>query len=130
MNPVTGSWGREVLSIVMNARGYSYRQMRLPRLTLIHVALGWAALSVAAALILPPIDSRVPPNRALEVAFLVCAAILLAASLFAAVKYFLAAWLKVRTVPNKTSYVIWIGLETSAAVGAVVAVIYGLIRHV
>jgi len=43
-------------------------------------------------------------------------------------RYFSRAWRNRRRVPNRTEYVVWLGLETLAAVGVVIAVLYGYSR--
>jgi hypothetical protein len=47
----------------------------------------------------------------------ICCALLFIATPIALVTYFNRAWRKVGSVPNRAAYVIWLGVETVAAVG-------------
>lgn len=91
--------------------------MRVPRITLGNVLIAWFIWSIAAALALPPIDSRLPPHPVLKYIFLPMGVLLLAATPVAAFRYFNQAWRRASSLPNRPSYIIWLGLETSVAVG-------------
>jgi len=102
---------------------------RLPRITLVRVALSWIVFLVIGALALPPIDSTGAPNAALNHGFAVCGAFLLLLTIYAVVAYFMTAWRKIGMVPNRSSYVVWVGFETGLALSAVAAVLYVVVRR-
>jgi len=103
--------------------------MQLPRPNLVQLALAWAALLICSALVLPPLDSHIQPRPAVMAVFLVCGTVLLCATFIAAVRYFTQSWGRVRQVPNRTAYVTWLIVESSAAVAVMLFLIYGLTRH-
>ncbi len=79
---------------------------------LLFLCLGWAGLLVFSAVVLPPLDSHIPPQPAIYwsvvtimVAFALYTAIVLPAYLY-------QSWRKFAAVPNKTAYGIWLGFET------------------
>ena len=102
---------------------------RLPRITLVSVAVSWAVFLVIGALVLPPLDSAGTPNAALAHVFAVCGALSLFVTIYAVIVYLTTAWRKIATVPNRSSYVVWIGFETGLAVAAVAAVVYTVVRR-
>jgi hypothetical protein len=104
--------------------------MRKPRLNLANVALSWFVYCVGAALVLTPLDSRLQPHVAFVAVLLVVGAVLAAATAVAALRYFTEAWRKARTVPNRTAYILWLSLETSAAAVVLVFLAYGLMRRI
>ncbi len=102
---------------------------RLPRITLVSVAVSWAVFLVIGALALPPLDSVGTPNVAFAHAFAVCGAVLLFVTVYAVLVYLTTAWQKIATVPNRSSYVVWVGFETGLAVAAVAAVVYTVVHR-
>jgi hypothetical protein len=103
--------------------------MRLPRLNLAHVALGWVVFLIGAALVLPPLDSHVQPHPALKALLFVCGTGLIAATFMAAFRYFNEAWGKARNVSNKAAYVVWLSLESLAAIVVLFLLFFGLRRR-
>jgi len=97
---------------------------RLPRINLASVAVLWAVFLVAAALLLPPLDSSGTPNASLAHVVAVCAGCLVLVAIYAVLVYLITAWRKAATAPNRASYVVWIGLETGLAVAGVAAMVY------
>jgi hypothetical protein len=99
------------------------------RLTLGNVLIAWFVFLLGSAFLLPPIGSRAPVHPILRLVLFLSAALLLVATPVTAVKYFKEAWRKVGSVPNRTSYIVWLGLETSAAVGVLGLVVYLFIHR-
>lgn len=91
--------------------------MLLSRLTLGRVALAWFAFLWTAALVLPNLDSHAQANPVVKAMLLAGYATLLVGTPIALINYFNRAWRRVGTVPNTTVYVIWLSLESIAAVG-------------
>ena len=52
--------------------------------------------------------------------------LLLVTTPFVVYQYFDSAWWKAASAPNKTAYVIWVGLETVAAVTVTCALLYAV----
>lgn len=86
----------------------------------------WTVLLLAAAFVLPPLDSHVKPYPVLEGVFLAVTGLLLLATAHSVVAYFWDAWQRLRTAPNKLAFAVWLGFETSVAVAAVVVLISGV----
>ena len=105
------------------------RLMRVPPITLGKVLIAWLVFLLGAALILPPLDSHAPVSSTQGLVLLLCLGLLLIATPIAAVRYFRQAWQKVDSVPNRTSYVVWLGLETTAAVGVLALIVYILMHR-
>lgn len=101
---------------------------RLPRITLVSVVVLWAVFLIIGGLALPPLDSSGTPDAAIAHVFAVCAACLLLLTAYAVVVYLMTAWRKIATVPDRSSYVVWVGFETGLAMAAVAAMIY-LVVH-
>ena len=97
---------------------------RLPHISVAGVAVLWAVFLVAAALLLPPLDSSGIPNASLAHVFAVCAGCLVLVAIYAVLVYLITAWRKATTAPNRASYVVWIGFETGLAVAGVAAMVY------
>ena len=88
----------------------------LSRLTLGRVALAWFAFLWIAALILPNLDSHAQAHPAAKAIAAAGYATLLVTTPIALIRYFNRAWRRVSTVENKIVYVIWLSLESTAAV--------------
>ena len=86
------------------------------RLTLGKVVVGWAVFFIGAALVLPPLDSHAPISPALKLFILVVSALLVVGTPVATFRYFNEQWRRASAVPNRTPYVLWLSLETTAAV--------------
>jgi hypothetical protein len=101
--------------------------MHLSRLTLGKIALAWFVFLLVAAWVLPPLDShqRVPP-AVKGVAAVVCGLFIIG-TLIALTTYFTRAWRKLGTVPNRSAYMTWLGLETIAALFVLCGLAYSTI---
>jgi general secretion pathway protein G len=82
---------------------------------------GWFLILVAAAIILPPIDSRRVSGNAVPILALTAVWLLLTVVTLSA--YFYRAWKRVSEVSNKTTYIAWLTFET----GCVLASVCGLV---
>jgi hypothetical protein len=98
--------------------------MLLSRLTLGKVALAWIVFLWGAALVLPNLDSHAQAHPAVRAIVAAGYATLLVGTPIALITYFNRAWRRVGTVPNTTVYVIWLSLESIAAVGFLAALAY------
>ncbi len=91
--------------------------------------VGWMVVLLAAAWLLPPLDSpRIEPHPVAAAVVVAACALFLIITCISLYRYFRAAWSKWRTVPNRTEYVVWISLETLAAIAVIVAAIWGYVR--
>jgi hypothetical protein len=90
--------------------------------------LGWMILLIGAAWLLPPLDSRVKPHPAAIVLVVAGCAVFLILGCISLYRYFDDSWRKWRDVPNKPEYVVWLSLETLAAIGVVIAALWGYSR--
>jgi hypothetical protein len=97
------------------------------RLTLGRVALAWFAFLWAAARVLPNLDSHAQANPVVKAMLAVGYATLLVGTPIALINYFNRAWRRVGTVPNTTVYVVWLSLESIAAVGFLALLAYSAI---
>jgi hypothetical protein len=94
------------------------------RLTIGKVALAWVMFLSGAALILPNLDSRAHANPAGKAIVVVGYITLLIGTPIALTNYFNRAWRRVGTITNTTVYVIWLSLESIAAVAFLGLVAY------
>jgi len=90
--------------------------------------LGWMILLIGAAWLLPPLDSRVKPQPWAVVLVVAGCAVGLVLGTISLYRYFHDSWRQWRDVPNKTEYIVWLSLETLAAVGVVIAALWGYSR--
>ena len=90
--------------------------------------LGWMIILILAAVLLPPLDSRIQPHPTVAVFVVVCCAALLTVTCISLFRYFRDSWRKWRSVSNRTEYLIWLSLETFAAIGVLVAAVWGYTR--
>ena len=90
--------------------------------------LGWMILLIGAASLLPPLDSRVRPHPAAIVLVVAGCAVGLILGCISLYRYFDKSWRQWRGVPNRTEYVVWLSLETLAAIGVVIAALWGYSR--
>ena len=87
-------------------------------MTLGRVALAWIVFLWGAALVLPNIDDSDPQvNPAVKLIVTAVYVTLLIGTPIALINYFNRAWRRFGAVPNTTVYVIWLSLESIAAVG-------------
>ncbi len=93
--------------------------------------LGLALVSFVMALILPPIDSHLKPPPLVFWSLVTLLALLTVCIAIAVPTYLYRSWARLRTVPNKTAYVIWLGFETllafACAIGVAVFLLQGLL---
>lgn len=104
--------------------------MRAFRLTLGKVTVAGFVFLWAAALILPNLDSHARVHPAVKVIVTVYLALLLGATPIALVDYFNRQWRRVRSVPNRSAYVLWLSLESIAAMGVLGLLAYALVTAV
>jgi hypothetical protein len=97
------------------------------RLTVGRVALAWFAFLWIAALVLPNLDSHARAHPAAKAIMAAGYVTLLIASPIALVSYFNREWRRARSGPNTTVYVIWLSLESVAALGFLVLLVYSAI---
>lgn len=88
---------------------------RCPGLRSAGLLLGWFVFLLGAALLLPPLDSHASAQPTVKAAFAVVGALFVIGTLVALMSYFMRAWQRLGTVPNRTAYMVWVGLETVAA---------------
>ena len=77
--------------------------------------LGWMVFLIAAAWLLPPLDSRMQPDPVASVVVVAGCAVFLILTCASLYRYFNDSWRKWRDVPNRIEYVVWLSLETLAA---------------
>jgi hypothetical protein len=99
-------------------------KMLLSRLTLGRFVLAWMVFLWCAALALPHLDSHAQANPVVKAIFVAGYATLLTGTPIALMNYFNRAWRRVGIVPNTTVYVIWLSLESLAAVGFLCVLAY------
>lgn len=107
--------------------------MLLSRLTIGKVALAWIVFLWGAAVVLPNLDSHAQAHPTVKAIVAVGYALLLIGTPVALTTYFNQAWRRVGTVHNTAVYVIWLSLESVAALGlfgvlAYPAIIFALTR--
>ncbi len=103
--------------------------MLLSQRTLGRVALAWLAFLWGAGLVLPNLDSHAQTHPAVKAILAAGYATLLIATPISLSAYFNRAWRRVGTVSNTTVYVIWIGLESVAALGLLGVLAYPVIIY-
>jgi hypothetical protein len=89
----------------------------LSRLTLGRIAFAWAIFLWSAAIVLPQLDSHARAHPLVKAVVAVVYASFFIGTPIALASYFNQAWRRVRTVPNRTTYVIWLSLESIAGMG-------------
>lgn len=94
---------------------------------LFFAVLGWVVFLFSVAWILPPCDSRVPPQ---PLTFWSIIAIAAGFAIYTAIMvpgYSCQSWRRLPTVPNKISYGIWISSESMVFLAILVWVAFVLI---
>lgn len=76
------------------------------------VLLAWAVFLVLAAWVLPPLDSRLQPTPLVYRGVLTLTILLALATVIVIPAYVYRSWLRLSTVPNRTAYGLWVGLES------------------
>lgn len=93
------------------------------------VAIGWVLGLVLAAVFLPPPDVGTRPASGVIKAVLAILTVWVIYTTAAVPLYFYRAWLRARTVPNKTEYILWLGFETLCALALTGGFIYYVLLH-
>jgi hypothetical protein len=87
--------------------------------------LGWMILLIVAAWLLPPLDSRIQPHPVAVILVVAGCAVGLILTCISGYRYFSDSWRQWRRVPNRVEYLVWLSLETVAALGVVIAALWG-----
>ena len=80
------------------------------------VFCGWLILFWVAAWVLPPVDSRLPPQPLVFWSILAVAATLALATAVLTPIHFYQSWRRLSTVSNKAAYGVWLSFETLVVV--------------
>lgn len=91
------------------------------------VIIGWALGLVLAAVLLPPPDLGVRPASGVIKGVLAILAIWITYTAVAVPLYFYRELRKVRAVPNKTEYALWLSFEILCAVALTGGIIYSVL---
>ncbi len=91
--------------------------MTLTRVTVGKIALAWAVFLWCAAMVLPNLGSHVSAHLVVKVIVGFVYTLFLIGTPVALANYFNRAWRRVSIVPNRTTYVLWLGLESIAGAG-------------
>ena len=76
------------------------------------VLLAWFAFFVLAAIVLPPVDSHLQPAAPLWWSLLAVAVLLAVPTVIVIPAYVYQSWLRLPTVPNRTTYGLWVAFES------------------
>src|SRR5271169_1635135 len=76
------------------------------------VLLGWFVFFASAAWVLPPLDSHLQATPPVFWGLLTFAVLLAVPTVIVIPAYVYRSWLRLPTVPNKTAYGLWVGLES------------------
>lgn len=76
------------------------------------VVVAWAVFFVLAAWLLPPLDSHLQPTPVVYWSVVTLAILLTLSTVIVVPAYVYRSWLRLPTVPNRTAYGFWIGLES------------------
>jgi hypothetical protein len=87
------------------------------------MALAWAVFLCGVALLIPQFDFHVHHSAVKAIVATVYTLFLIATPV-ALTSYFNQAWRKVGTLPNRTAYVIWLTLESIAAISLLAVLAY------
>ena len=101
--------------------------MTLSRVTLGKIAAGWAIFLLCAGMMLPNLDSHTRANPVVKTIVAVVYTLFLIGTPIALATYFNRAWRRVRAVPNRTEYVIWMSLESIAGIGLLGVLAYATV---
>ncbi len=91
---------------------------------------GWVLLLLLAALLLPPLDSRVNPGPLLAKSFIVATIALSIYTVVVMFGYFNRSWRRVGLVPNRVEYATWLGFQTALFLVVFVWILKALILAV
>jgi len=88
------------------------------------VLLAWAVFFVL-AWVLPPLDSRLRPTPLVYWGVLTLTILLALPTVVVVPAYVYRSWLRLPTVPNRTAYGFWVGLESLPLLGVPMAWLSG-----
>lgn len=88
------------------------------------VLLSWAVFFLLAAWVLPPLDSRLQPTPLVYWSVLTVTILLALPTVVVVPAYVYRSWLKLLTVPNRTAYGLWVGLESLLLLGVPVGLAF------
>ena len=92
--------------------------------------IGWAVFLYLSAVVLPPLDSHPKPPPLTLWNVIAITGLLTLYTAIAIAAYLYQSWLKFPTVPNKTVYGIWSGLESLLLLGMELGAVYLLLNMV
>jgi len=104
--------------------------MMLYRLTVGKMVFAWATFLWCAALVLPNLDSHARVHPVVKTILVVVYTLYLIGTPLALSTYFNRAWRRVATVPNRTSYMIWLSLESLAGAGFLGILAYATVSFI
>jgi len=93
------------------------------------VVLAWAVFFVLAAWVLPPLDSHQRPVPLVYWSVLTLAILLALPTVIVVPAYVYRSWLRLPTVPNRTAYGLWIGLESLLLLAVPVGLAFWLLTR-
>lgn len=76
------------------------------------VLLAWLVFFLLAAWVLPPLDSHLQPTPLVYRGVLTLTILLALSTMIVIPAYVYRSWLRLPTVPNRTAYGLWVGLES------------------
>jgi hypothetical protein len=93
------------------------------------VTIGWLLGLVLAALFLPAPDLGLRPASGVIKGVLIFLAVWVTYTVVAFPVYLYRAWLRVKVVPNRIEYALWVGFETLCAVVLTGGIAYYVLLH-
>ena len=81
------------------------------------VLLAWTVFFLLAAWVLPPLDSPLQPTPLVYWSVLTLTTLLALPTVIVVPAYVYRSWLRLPTVPNRTAYGFWVGLESLLLLG-------------
>ena len=88
-----------------------------------------SSFPVVAAVVFPPPDGRTSASRWLAYPMLLFGTGLAGFTVAALYRYFVESWRRVRVVSNRATYIVWLSLESSAAIVLVGLLVYGIVTR-
>jgi hypothetical protein len=111
----------------MKPRGAEPHRKTTPGRHLLYVFIGWGFFLCFLSVLAPPLDSRVEPPPLVLWSIIAITALLTPYTAVAVPAYLYQSWLKLPTVPNRTAYGLWIGLESLLLLATEFGAIYLLL---
>jgi len=96
----------------MKPRGPEAQRKTTPGRRLLYAFIAWGVFLYFLAVLPPPLDSHVKPPPLTLWSVVTISALLTVYTVIAVAAYLYQSWLKLPTLPNKTAYGLWIGLES------------------